>query len=67
MDHILYQIFKITLIMSYKKHREKTDNVSIRIYVNKIENTITFRIRTGYYREILMAEQWNCLEVLKVR
>ena len=53
--------------MSYKKHREKTDNVSIRIYVNKIENTITFRIRTGYYREILMAEQWNCLEVLKVR
>ena len=25
-----------------KKHRENTDNPSIRIYVNKIENRITF-------------------------
>ena len=25
-----------------KKHGEKTDNPSIRIYVNKIENRVTF-------------------------
>ena len=27
-----------------KKHRENTDNPSIKIYVNKIENRITFKI-----------------------
>ena len=36
-----------------KKHGEKTDNSSIRICVNKIENRITFRIETGYYLELL--------------
>ena len=31
-----------------KKHETVTDNPSIRIYVNKIENRITFKIKTGY-------------------
>ena len=31
----------------FKKHKEKDDNPSIRIYVNKIENRITFKIKTG--------------------
>ena len=31
-----------------KKHKTVTDNPSIRIYVNKIENRITFKIKTGY-------------------
>ena len=30
-----------------------TDNLPIRIYINKIENRITFRIKTGYYLELL--------------
>ena len=30
-----------------KKHGEKTDNPSIRIYVNKIKNRITCRIKTS--------------------
>ena len=30
------------------KHNEKIDNPSIRIYVNKTENRITFKIKTGY-------------------
>ena len=30
-----------------KKHGEKTDNPSIRIYVNKIKNRITSRIKTS--------------------
>ena len=30
-----------------KKYREKTNNSSMRIYVNKMENRITFNINTG--------------------
>ena len=33
----------------FKKHGEKTDNPSVTIYVNKIENKILFKIKTGYY------------------
>ena len=36
-----------------KKHGEEIDNPSIRIYVNKIENRITFKIKTEYYLELL--------------
>ena len=39
-----------------KKHREKTDNFSIKIYANKIEKRITFKIKTGYYLELLTSE-----------
>ena len=55
MDNILYQIFKIILNM-YLKHREKTENPPVRIYVNKTENMITFKIKTVYYVELLMPE-----------
>ena len=41
---------------SKKKHGEKTDNPSIRIYINKIENTITFKINAGYYLQLLAPE-----------
>ena len=51
-DHILY-IFKIILIMSSKNAKNEP---SIRIHVNKIENKNTFRIKTGYYFELLMPE-----------
>ena len=33
-----------------------SDNPSIRMYVNKKENTITFKIKTGYYHELFMNE-----------
>ena len=39
-----------------KKHSENVDNPSIRIYVNKIENRITFKIKIGFYLEILPPE-----------
>ena len=55
MDDILYQIFKIILNISLKKHDTVTDNPSIRIYVNKIENRIIFKIKTGYYLELLVS------------
>ena len=39
-----------------KKHSESVDNPSIRIYVNRIENKITFKIKSGYYLELLTVE-----------
>ena len=32
-----------------KKHSENVDNPSIKIYVNKIENRVTFKIKNEYY------------------
>ena len=32
----------------FKKHSESVDNLSIKIYVNKIENRVTFKIKNGY-------------------
>ena len=32
-----------------KKHGESVDNPSIRKYINRIENRITFKIKNGYY------------------
>ena len=32
----------------FKKHGENIDNPSVRKYINKIENRITFKIKTGY-------------------
>ena len=48
-----------------KKHRENMDNPSINIYVNKVENRITFKIKTEYYLKLLTAERMNSLEALK--
>ena len=31
-----------------KKHEENTDKPSVHIYVNKIENRVTFKIKNGY-------------------
>ena len=39
-----------------KRHETVTNNPSIIIYVNKLENRITFKIKTGYYFEILTPE-----------
>ena len=36
-----------------KKHSESVDNPSIKIYVKKIENRVTFKIKNGYYFELL--------------
>ena len=44
-----------------KKHSESVDNPSIRIYVNKIENRITCKIKNGYYLELLTPETMKLL------
>ena len=44
-----------------KNHSEDVDNLLVRIYVNKIENRITFKIKNGYYRELLTLETMKLL------
>ena len=44
-----------------KKHDAVTDNPSIMIYVNKIKNRITFKMKTGYYIKLFMPETMKLL------
>ena len=44
-----------------KKRRESVNNPSIRMYINRIENIITFKIKHGYYLELLTPETMKLL------
>ena len=44
-----------------KKRGENVDNLSIRMYINRIENRITFKIKNGYYLELLTPETMKLL------
>ena len=54
MVHILYQNFKTIL----KKTR---GGQSTRIYANRIENRIMFKVKTGYYLELITPETMKLL------
>ena len=58
-----YSILDIQDYFEYilKKHSESVDNPSIKIYVNKIENRVTFKIKNGYHLELLTPETRNLL------
>ena len=58
-----YSVSDIQDYLEYilEKHGENTDNPSINMYVNKIENRNTFKIKTGYYLVLLL------LETIKLR
>ena len=62
---IRYSRFIINLSKKYLKylikHETVTDNPSLMIYVNKIENRITFKIKIGYHLELLMPETMKLL------
>ena len=60
-DQILYQIFKIFQVY-HKKNEAVSDNLSIEIYVNQIENRIKFKIKIRCYLELLTAEMMKLLE-----
>ena len=64
-DHILYQISGTVLSISSKKHETNTDNPTIMMCVNEIENRITFKIKTGYYLELLTPETMKFLQSAK--
>ena len=58
-----YSISDIQDYFAYilKKHGENIDKPSVQIYVNKIENRITFKIKTGYSLELLTTETMKLL------
>ena len=45
-----------------KKHGENIDKPLTQIYVNKIKNRITFKIKDGYSLELLRPETMKLLE-----
>ena len=59
----LYSILYIHDYFEYilKKHSESVDNPPIRRYVNRIENRIMFKIKSGYYLELLTPETMKLL------
>ena len=61
MDRIVCQIFKIISNTFKKKHGENTNKLSVEIYVNKIENRVTFKIKNGYSLELLTPETMKLL------
>ena len=46
----------------FLKNWEKTNNSSIRIYLNKIENRTTFKTKTRYFLELLTPETMKLLK-----
>ena len=63
LPHGSYSISDIQDYFEYilKQHSESVDNPSIRMYINKIENRITFKIKSGYYLEVLTQETMKLL------
>ena len=49
------------------KHGEKTDNPSMKKFVNKLESRITFKMKTGYYFDLLMPETMKLLGSNKMK
>ena len=45
----------------FKKHGENIDKPSVKIYVNKIKNRITFKIKNGYSLEVLTPKTMKLL------
>ena len=63
--NILYQIFKIIFEHISKKRETVTDNLSMMIYVNKMEQRITLEIKAGDYLELLTSEKMELLGSIK--
>ena len=59
----LYSVSDIEHSFKYilKKHGENVNNPSVKIHVNKIENKITFKIKSGYSLELLRPETMKLL------
>ena len=58
-----YSVLDIQEYFEYilKKHSESVNNPSIRIYINRTKNRITFKIKSGYYLELLIPETMKLL------
>ena len=51
----------------YKNNGEKIVNPSVRIYIDKIENRIPFKIKTGNYLELITPETMELVGSTKVK
>ena len=62
-----YSISDIQNYFDYilKKHREGIDKPSVQVYVNKIENRVTFKIKNGYSLELLISQTMKLLRSTK--
>ena len=63
---LCYGSYSIPEIQNYfeyilNKHCENVDKPSIKIYKNKIENRVTFKIKRGYYLDLLTPETMKLL------
>ena len=58
LSHGSYSVSNVQDCFEYilKKHGENIDKPSVMIYINKIENRITFKIKNGYSLELLTPE-----------
>ena len=63
MDHIWFQINKITLNTSLKSSNYETitNNYPVKIYVTRIKNRIDFKVKTGYKLKLLSPETMKLL------
>ena len=59
----MYSVSDIQDYFDYnlKKHGECIDKPSVQVYVNKIENIVTFKIKNGYSLELLTPETMKLL------
>ena len=55
--------YSVSDIQDYFQYifKKSVHNPSIKIYVNKIENSVTFKIKNGYYLELLTPETMKLL------
>ena len=50
-----------------EKHGEDIDKPSVQIYVNKIENGVTFKIKNGYSLELITSETMQLLGSTEIK
>ena len=48
--------------VSYKKHKTLTDNSTIRIYIRKLKNRVTFKTKIGHHLKLLSLETMKSFE-----
>ena len=69
MDHTVDQMSKTLLGIWFKKCETLTKDPSIKILVNKTENKIAFKIKSGFHLELLTPETmkliWNTENKIK--
>ena len=63
LPNVSYSVSDIQDYFEYilKKHGEDIDKLSIQLYVNKIENRVTFKTKNGYSFELLTPEAMKLL------